>query len=48
VDKYSAGHSGLSLVNCAEHAFTEIQALPLSYAPVEGISELVHLKGELA
>jgi hypothetical protein len=42
------GHSGLSLLNCGEHVFTEIQAFPLPHAPVEGISELAHLYGELA
>ncbi len=47
-DGFSASHSGLSLFNHAEHAFTEIQACPLSHAPVEGISELAHLDGELA
>ena len=43
----STGHSGLSLLNCGEHAFAEIQALPLSHALAEGISELMHLNGEL-
>jgi hypothetical protein len=42
-----SGRSGLSLCNRREHAFTEIQAFPLSHAPV-GISELAHLDGELA
>jgi hypothetical protein len=37
----STGHSGLSLVSCGKYAFTEIQAFPLSDAPVE-------LNGELA
>ena len=39
---FSAGHSGLSLLNRGEHAFTEIRAFPLRHAPVEGISELAH------
>ncbi len=43
-----SGRSGLSLFNRGEHAFTEIQAFPLSHAPVEGKPELVHLNGELA
>ncbi len=30
---------GLSLSNRGEHAFTEIQAFPLAYAPVEGKRE---------
>jgi hypothetical protein len=42
------GHSGLSLLHRGEHAFTEIQALPLPHAPVEGISKLAHQNGELA
>jgi hypothetical protein len=45
---FSAGHSGLSLLNRGEHAFTQIQALPLHHAPIGGISELAHLDGELA
>ena len=45
---FSAGHSGLSLLNRGEHALTEIQAFPLYLAPAGGISELVHLDGELA
>jgi hypothetical protein len=44
----STGHSGLSLLNCGEHAFTEIQAFPLSHGPVEAISDLTHLNGKLA
>jgi hypothetical protein len=43
----STGPSGLGLLNRGEHAFAEIQAFPLSPAPVEGISELAHLNGEL-
>jgi hypothetical protein len=39
---FSAGHSGLSLLNRGEHALTEIQAFPLHLAPIGGISELVH------
>ena len=45
---FSASHSGLSLLHRGEHAFTEIQTFPLSRAPVEGISKLAHLNGELA
>jgi len=44
----SAGHSGLSLLNRGEHAFTEIQAVPLAHAPAEGITKLAYLNGELA
>jgi hypothetical protein len=40
------GHSGLSLFNCGEHAFTEIQAFSV-HAAAEGISELTHLNGKL-
>jgi hypothetical protein len=48
-DGFSAGgHSGLSLLNRGEQAFTENQAFPLPHAAVEGISELAHLNGELA
>jgi hypothetical protein len=47
-DGFSAGgHSGLSLLNRGEQAFTENQAFPLRHAAVEGISELAHLNGEL-
>jgi hypothetical protein len=46
-DGFSAGHSGLSLVNRGKHAFTENQAFPLRHAAVEGIFELAHLNGEL-
>jgi len=45
---FSAGHSGLSLLDRGEHAFTKIPAIPLRHAPVAGISELAHLSGELA
>jgi hypothetical protein len=45
---FSAGHSGLGLLNRGEHAFTEIQALPLAHALAEGISKLAYLNGELA
>jgi hypothetical protein len=31
-----------------EHPFAEIQAFALRYAPVDGITELAHLDGELA
>jgi hypothetical protein len=41
-------HTGLSLLNRGEHAFTEIQAFPLSHAPAEGKTDLAHLNGELA
>jgi len=47
-DRFSASHSGLSLLNRGKYAFTEIQAFPLRHAAVEGISELAHLNGELA
>jgi len=46
--EFGTGHSGLSLVDCGEHAFTEIEAFPLHYDPVAGMSELAHLDGELA
>jgi hypothetical protein len=47
-DGFSAGgHSGLSLLNRGEQAFTENQAFTLRHAAVEGISELAHLNGEL-
>jgi hypothetical protein len=36
------------VLNRGEHAFTEIQALPLAHAPAEGISKLAYLNGELA
>jgi hypothetical protein len=42
------GHSGLSLFNRGEHAFTESQAFSLSHAPAEGKPELAHLNGESA
>ena len=45
---FSAGHSGLSLLNRGEHVFTEIQAFALPHAAAEGKPELVQLKGELA
>jgi hypothetical protein len=45
---FSAGYSGLSLLNRGEHAFTEIQAFPLHHAPTGGISKLAYLNGELA
>ena len=44
---FSAGYSGLSLLNRGEHAFTEIQAFPLHHAPIVGISKLAYLNGEL-
>jgi hypothetical protein len=47
-DGFSGSHSGLSLFNRGEHAFTEIQAFPLSHASVEGKPKLAHLDGELA
>ena len=47
-DGFSASHSGLSLLNRGNDAFTEIQAFPLGHAAVEGLSELAHLNGELA
>jgi hypothetical protein len=43
-----SGRSGLNLFSFDEHAFTEIQAFPLSHAPVEGKPDLAHLNGELA
>jgi hypothetical protein len=45
---FSAGHSGLSLLNRGEHLFTEIPACPLAHALIGRISELAHLNGELA
>jgi hypothetical protein len=45
---FSASHSGLSLVNRGEHSFTEIQAFPRHHAPINGISELAQLDGDLA
>jgi hypothetical protein len=30
---FSAGHSGLGLLDRGEHVFTEIQAFPLRHAP---------------
>ena len=45
---FSAGHSGLSLPNRGEHAFTEIQAFVLPHAAAEGKPELARLNGELA
>jgi hypothetical protein len=45
---FSAGHSGLSLLNRGEHAFTEIHAFPLYHALIGGMSELAHLDRELA
>jgi hypothetical protein len=44
---FRACHPRLSLLNCGQHPFTEIQAFSLPDAPVEGISELMHLNGEL-
>ena len=43
-----SGRSGLNLFSFDEHAFTEIQAFPLSHAPAEGKPDLAHLNGELA
>jgi hypothetical protein len=43
-----SGRSGLNLFSCDEHAFTEIQAFPLSHAPADGKPDLAHLNGELA
>ncbi|HZU49615.1 MAG TPA: hypothetical protein VFA16_20520 [Mycobacterium sp.] len=43
-----ADHSGLSLFYCGEHAFTEIEAFPLTDAPIQGEPDLTHLNGEFA
>ena len=45
---FSAGDAGLGLLHRGEHAFTEVQVFPFPYTPVEGISKLAHLNGELA
>jgi hypothetical protein len=43
-----ADHSGLSLFYRGEHAFTEIEAFPLTHTPIQRESDLAHLNGEIA